>query len=84
MRREFGLSAEAVALTECHRNVTEIGKRRRELVLAASFAAPLLAPDFAQLDYKGQLDHRGQLDHKGMTAGRQRLVVLLNHMTNAA
>ncbi|WP_287211424.1 hypothetical protein [Mesorhizobium sp.] len=78
MRRVFGLATEAAALTECHRNGTEIGNHRRELVLAASFAAPLLALDFAQLDYKGQLDNRG------MTAGRQRLVVLLNHMTNAA
>jgi hypothetical protein len=58
MRRVFGLSTKAVALTECHRNGTEIGNRRRELVLAASFAAPLLALDFAQLDYKGQLDPR--------------------------
>ncbi|WP_280944163.1 hypothetical protein [Mesorhizobium sp. WSM2561] len=40
-------------------------------MLAASFAAPLLALDFAQLDYKGQLDNRG------MTAGRQRLIVSL-------
>jgi hypothetical protein len=47
-------------------------------VLAASFVTPLLALDFAQLD------HRGLLDHRGMTADRQRLVVLLNHMTNAA
>ncbi|WP_287059922.1 hypothetical protein [Mesorhizobium sp.] len=48
-------------------------------MLAASFAAPLLALDFAQLDHRG-----GPLDHRGMTAGRQRLVVLLNYMTNAA
>lgn len=40
--------------------------------LAASFAAQLLALDEAQLDYKG------------MTADRDRLVVLLNHMANAA
>ncbi|WP_287321477.1 hypothetical protein [Mesorhizobium sp.] len=41
-------------------------------MLAASSAAQLLALDFAQRDYKG------------MTAGRQRVVMLLNHMTNAA
>ncbi|TRC98906.1 DUF3445 domain-containing protein [Mesorhizobium sp. WSM4303] len=40
--------------------------------LAASFAAQLLALDEAQLDYKG------------MTSDRDRLVVLLNHMANAA
>jgi hypothetical protein len=40
--------------------------------LAASFAEQLLALDEAQLDYKG------------MTADRDRLIVLLNHMANAA
>jgi hypothetical protein len=57
MRWVFGLSTEAVALAECHRNVTEIGNRRRELVLAASFAAPLLRSTWPNSTTRAKLDH---------------------------
>jgi hypothetical protein len=71
--RKLPVSRDILFTIRIHLDPIEVLARHPDrAALAASFAAQLQALDKPQLDYKG------------LTADRDRLVVLLNHMANAA